>query len=494
MSILNSVKWNYLGVVIKGVSQLAVLGVMARLLTPEEFGLMALALVAVKFGGYFSDFGLSAAIQQKDEIDDADIQSSFWFSLVTGVVFCAVTVWLAEPLSVFFESPKLVPVIQLMAFNFVLIGAAATSTGLIKRRMQFKYLSILETVNYLISNGLIGIVLAYLGYGVYSLAIANLSQSLILLIACYFKTKHTLRINLRMSAYKHILTFGGGYSVASFMTFVGSNIDHILVGKFFESAELGLWNRSRNIISLPAYNLLVSITRVLLPAYSRYQQQPDLFAQLYLKSLTMTGFFLIPVGAGMYAAAPQLVDVLLGANWQSAVPFVCMSALFVPIEMLASVAATACSALGVLSMQIRLQIYLLILSIPAMLYYAVNHQLQMILWVLTGYYWLRFTAYILILGYKLKIKVVTHLQILGSQLACGAWVAALIYLLENKFAWIGAFRLLPAEAALGGIGLMTFIVFGPARYFRAIIREFLAGRSAASKTARMANLILKKGY
>ena len=86
-SILNSIKWNYFGALFKGCTQLAILGIMARLLKPEEFGLMSLALVAIKFGSFFSDFGLSAAIQQKKEISNSDIQASFWFSTIAGFLF-----------------------------------------------------------------------------------------------------------------------------------------------------------------------------------------------------------------------------------------------------------------------------------------------------------------------------------------------------------------------------------------------------------------------
>jgi len=481
-SILHSIKWNYFGAIIKGVSQLAVLGIMARLLKPEEFGLMALALVAIKFGSYFSDFGLAAAIQQKKEINDADIQASFWFSSIAGCLFAILTYWLANPLAVFFEAPKLAPVIQVIALSFVLIGASATSVGLLKRNMQFKFLSITETTSYLISNAGIGIVMAYYGYGVFSLAAAYLSQLIILFVAAYLKTRHSIRINLNLSDYKHMLRFGGGYSIASFMTFIGSNIDHILIGKFFPAAELGLWNRSRNIISLPAYNILVSITGTLLPAYAKQQHDKQQFKELYTKSLIITGFILIPIGGGMFSAAPQLVDVLLGSNWQSAVPLVQLSAIFVPVEMLASVAATACSALGALYQQIKLQIVLLILLLPVMLYFSIQHQMLYILITLAVYYWLRFIMYILILGKKLNIKLLTTLEILLPQFTAAAWVGFFIFLTRYYLPNLNGFQLLPIEIAVGGIALLTYLLFGPAKHCRKVIRDFLAVRSANKLT------------
>lgn len=489
-SILHSIKWNYIGALFKGVSQLAVLGVMARLLNPEEFGLMALALVAIKFGGYFSDFGLAAAIQQKKEITDSDIQASFWFSTFAGLLFFFITELLAEPLAQFFGAPKLAPVINLVALSFVLIGASATSIGLLKRNMQFRYLSIIESASYLVCNGIIGIMLAYYGYGVFSLAIAYLSQFLLLFLAAYAKTQHSMRPTLKLSDYKHVLTFGGGYSIASFMTFIGSNIDHILIGKFFPTSELGLWNRSRNIISMPSYSLLVSITRVLLPAYSKNQHDIEQFKELYIKSIIVAGFFLIPIGGGMFAAAPQLVDVLLGSNWQKAVPFVQLSALFVPVEMLASVAATACSALALLSMQIRLQTYLLLLLVPVMLFFALENDLQSILIALVFYYWIRFSFYLIYLGNKLKIRFLTYFSILLSQFFASLWVGELIYLVAHYFPKIRSFQLLPLQIAVGGLGLIIYILFGPAKSCRNIIYNFLDKRQSSHKLLILSKRIL----
>lgn len=492
-SILHSIKWNYFGALIKGLSQLAVLGVMARLLTPEEFGLMALAQIALRFGSYFADFGLAAAIQQKKEINDSEIRASFWFSVFAGIFFFLVTLVMAVPLANFFDTPKLAPIINLIAFSFIINGVSATATGLLKRNMQFKYLSIVETIIYLFSNGVIGILLAYYGYGVYSLAIAYLSQQFLFFLAAYAKTRHTLRLNLTLSDYKHILTYGGGYSIASFMTFLAANIDNILIGKFFLATDLGLWNRSRNIIFMPTYNLLISITGVLLPSYSKLQADNQQFSELYIKSLIIAGFFLIPVGGGMFAAAPQLVDVLLGKNWPNAIPLVQLASLFVPVEMLASVAATACSALGVLSLQIRLQTYLLLIFVPIMLYFALQHQIQYILISLAAYYWLRFIMYILIIGKKLNLRFITQLEIIASQLMGGAWVGILIYITAHYFIKLNAFQLLPIEILVGGIGLVTFIVFGPAKKCRNIIRNFLYDKPT-TRTIRFSKFLLRKEY
>ncbi|WP_203531403.1 lipopolysaccharide biosynthesis protein [Methylomonas sp. LW13] len=494
MSVLHSIKWNYLGALFKGVSQLVVLAVMARLLKPEEFGLMALALVTIKFGSYFSDFGLSAAIQQKKEIKDTDIQASFWFSLIAGLFFCLIIYCLATPLSLFFDTPELVSVINIVAISFILIGVSATPIGLLKRNMQFKYLSIVESISYLVSNGVIGVLMAYYGYGVYSLAMAYLSQLLFVFVASYIKTRHSLRINLNVSDYKHILTFGGGYSIASFMSFIGSNIDHLLIGKYFPAAELGIWNRSRNIISMPSYNLLVSITGVLLPAYSKHQHDKQQFSELYIKSLVITGLFLVPVAGGMFAAAPQLVDVLLGQNWQNAVMFVQISALFVPIEMLASVAATACSAIGALSLQIRIQTVLLSVSAPIMLYFALQQKLELILITLATYYWLRFFIYLFVFGKRLEIRPWVHFEIIFSQLMGAAWVGGLIYLTAHYYSGVNAFQLLPIEVAVGGAGLLTFIIFGPAKRVRQIIRSFLITRQPSGTLNTLAKTVLKKGY
>lgn len=493
-SILNGIKWNYFGAVFKGGAQLAILGIMARLLSPEEFGVMGLALVAVKFGSYFSDFGLSAAIQQKKEITDSDISVSFWFSIVAGIVICTITFYLSGPLSLFFSSPKLELVVQWLSLNFVLTGASSTATGLLKRGMRFKYLTIIETVAYLIGNAGVGMLMAYFGYGVLSLVFANLSQSAVMCLVAYAGTRHSIAIPKNATEYKQVLTFGGGYSVASFMTFIAGNIDHFLLGKFFSPADLGLWNRSRNLILVPIYSLHISITRVLFPAYSQNQHDRVKFTELYLSGLATTGFILITIGAGMFAASEQLVDVLLGKNWQGAVPFVQLSALFVPAEMLASFAATACTALGMLSTQIRFQLALLCCLIPVMLYFSIHAKLYLVVCSLAVYFWVRFLAYLIIIGKKLRINFRVHLGVIFLFVNSAAWIWALIYLATGLKSQLSPFQLLPIQILVGAIAALFFVFFGPAKKIRVALLSHFSKQPRKGLLGRVFKVLLKPGY
>jgi len=490
-NIINGIKWNYLGAVFKGIAQLGVLAAMARLLSPEEFGLMALALVIIKFGSYFSDFGLAAAIQQKKEINTSDVQASFWFSVLSGGLFSYLTWLISEPLSGFFDAPKLIPVIQLLSISFLVIGASSTSTGLLKRNMQFKYLSFAESASYLLGNGAVGIGLAYYGFGVYSLVWSYLAQILILLVLAYLKTKHSLGITLNRQDYAHVLRFGGGYSIASLMTYIAGNIDHALVGKFFSAAEVGLWNRSRNAILMPMYSLHISISRVLFPAYSKYQDNREKFVELYLQSLLVSGFVLIAIASGMYAAAPQIVAVLLGQKWEQAIPFVELSAVFVPAELLASFVATACTALGLLSTQIRLQLYLSLFAIPIMLMYSFKNDLWGVLETLAVYYWVRFLIYMLVIGKYLKIRIRQHAGILIRYLALALWVWVLINPVKFLFPNLPVLQLLVIQCALGIFAACSFIVVGPAKAIRTVIKRYVYCKPRVFKVAK---LILKPGY
>jgi len=185
---------------------------------------------------------------------------------------------------------------------------------------------------------------------------------------------------------------------------------------------------------------------------------------------------------------------LLGSNWQSAVIYVQLSAIFVPVEMLASVAATACSALGAISMQIRLQTFLLSLLIPIMLYFSFQHQLLYILMALAAYYWLRFFMYILILSIKLKIKLLIQLNIIFSQWLASFWIGVLIFIASHHLSQLTAFQLLPIQVAVGGFGLFTFIIFGPAKQCRRVIRDFLYLRKTNNKLIKLSKFLLKKEY
>jgi O-antigen/teichoic acid export membrane protein len=478
--LLHSIKWNYIGAIARVVSQLGIAAILARLLTPADFGLVALGLVIIRFGRYFADFGMGGAVQQKKELTADDIRASFALCTVLGVGFFLATALSADFIAAFFDSPGAATVIQWLALSFVLSGLSTTALAVLKRAFAFKYISIAELVSYLIGFGIVGIGMAYAGFGVYSLVVANLVQPLIVLVMVFYKSAHPLSIPLRMKPYRQLVSFGGNYSLVNFLGFISSNLDHLVIGKFFSAELLGYYNRGKYLVTLPVYHLLVSVTNVLFPAYSTLQDDALRLKALYRNGMLAMGMILVPIGFGMVPAAPQIVDLLLGDQWRESVVILQVCALFVPVEMLTSVAATLCSARGRLRQQLVIQLVVLAFMLPAMYLAATRGTLVHVAIVVAAAYWLRFFIYVSIVRNMLKFSVSELLEIHFPHIFSGVAVAGGILAMSVPFGDLPSVLLLPLQVVAGGLVLLSLVLYGPLSSVRAV----LAGRLPAVNERR----------
>jgi O-antigen/teichoic acid export membrane protein len=468
--ILHGVKWTYAGAVLRVIAQLGIAAILARLLTPNEFGLVALGMVVIRFAKYFADTGIAGAIVQQEQMEREDIGAAFLMTVLLGVVFFLL-VFLASPLiAKFYENPDLKAVLQLLATGFIISGFSTVSQSLLRRALRFKYLSIAETFSYVVGYGLVGIGMAISGQGVFALVGAFLSQSTIQLLLCYAAARHTLIAPLHSSPYRRLLGFGYRYSVVNFLTFLTSSLDHFVIGKFFPSATLGLYDRAKQLVFLPTYNILLSLTQVLFPSYSALQEDTERLRSLFLRGMLITGFLLLPISAGIIAAADQIVAVLLGPQWDAAVPLVKIFAVYVPIDLMTSVGATLCSATRQLKSQLRIQLFSLLLLIAGMIMVANMSIEHIALWVALVY-WLRFVLYMNLVRRIIQTKWSEHLRLHAGQFVAAIWVFACIYAVSHSLQELNASLLLPIQVLTGAASLGVFVMFSPFSGIRAAIRQ-----------------------
>ncbi len=317
---LHGIKWSYLSSVINTVLQIGFTAIMARLLEPTVFGLVAMAGVVLRFGSYFSQMGVGRALIQKKEISNEDIRAAFTSSLTLGSAFFGLA-WISAPLATYiFKNAEVIPIIRIMALSFVLSGVSATALSLLRRNLEFRSLAIISIVSYVVGYGGVGVTLAYSGFGVWSLVIGALSQSTILAVLSYLFSRHTLAFIYRWKYYKRLYSFGSKISLISFFQFISSNLDTISIGHFLGASPLGIYNRAHLLASLPPEYIFTSLSKVLFPSFSKMQTEIAQLRKLYLLSLTFIWIILMPITVGMIPAANEIVTVILGKKWIQAVP------------------------------------------------------------------------------------------------------------------------------------------------------------------------------
>lgn len=316
---LHAAKWTYLSTFITAALQIIVTAVLARLVAPEAFGLVAMAGLVLRFGQYFAQMGVGQAIVQRAELEPEHTSAGFWASAIIGALFTGVA-WLLAPLaSRAFGSVELIPVLQWMSLSFLISGTSATSFALLRRAMRFKAIAVTEIVAYVIGYGG-ALVLAATGAGVWALVFAGLCQTAVANLLYNVLARPVLVPVLRWQPYRELLGFGTVVSFISFLEFLNANLDTIAVGRFAGATQLGFYNRALSLTGLPMQYMSTSLSRVLLPSFSRIQDETARAGRAYLTLITVFAGIGLPVALGMSGASAEIVAVLLGDRWAASVP------------------------------------------------------------------------------------------------------------------------------------------------------------------------------
>jgi lipopolysaccharide exporter len=380
---LHSMTWTTAATIVTSVLQIGYTAVMARLLPPAAFGLVALAGVVLRFGGFFAQMGMAQAIVQKPELTDEDIRAAFTSSLLLGGVFAGAMVVGAPLARLLFEQHQVVQLVRVMALGTFVSGLMATAMSLLRRRMQFQTLAKMEIAAYVLAYGVVGVGLAWRGFGVWSLVWASLSQGIIMAILAYAVTQHSVRLYFSWPHYRPLLSYGGRISVTGFLEFISSSLDTILIGRVLGAALLGIYNRAYMLISLPLYLITTSVSKVIFPAFSQLQFNMAKLRSVYLSSTTLVAAVVLPLSAGMAVAAPELVRALLGPGWGASVPVLRLMSLPVSMSLITMFAGVMCDARAQLNHKIVVNVISLLTLVG-------------LFWLLRGYGLLGFVGALLI--------------------------------------------------------------------------------------------------
>ncbi len=327
----NELRWSYLGSLALGVVQIASTSIMARLLTPADFGIMAVVLVLSRAMGYFAQFGVARALVQKETIDEDEIRGAwtvaFTCGLVSTLAMFAGAGWFAR----FFHQETATAAIQLFSFNFLLQAIALTPAALLRRRLRIKRLAMMETLAFVVGQFVLGVPAACLGAGYWAIVLSMLGQSLVLAVACFVSAPHCLRPSLDFSRYRSLVSFGGKASGVSVVEFLSASADTFTLGKIASATSLGLYNRAFMLINLPLQYLWNGLQKVLFPALAREQSDAVQLRRMVEDATRIFSAVVIPVGIGAALSAHSIVLSVLGSQWNDAIPvlqWLCLAAVF----------------------------------------------------------------------------------------------------------------------------------------------------------------------
>jgi O-antigen/teichoic acid export membrane protein len=300
--------------------------ILARLLTPSDFGLIAMVLVFSNFVAIFSGIGLPSAIVQKQEVSDEALSSTFWISVGIGALLTFALAAAAPLIAAFYSQPSLTLLVVFLSTTFFITSFANVSYGLLQKRMNFKALAVISVCATGVS-GIIGVFLAVSGYGVWSLAWYTFLGSVITAVFTLIYARWVPRFLLGLRHMKGLLGFGANLTGFSFVNYFTQNMDNLLVGRFLGSAALGFYNLAFNLLVLPVSSISDVVGRVMFPALSIIQHDKQLVRKAYVTANRYIAAVSFPLMIWVLVTAPQLVRVVYGPKWISVIPLIQIFAL-----------------------------------------------------------------------------------------------------------------------------------------------------------------------
>lgn len=298
---------------------LASTAVLARLLAPEDFGVLAMVMSVVGLVGVFRDFGLSAAaVQASHSLTPVQASNLFWLNVAAGALLTLLTMAAAPLIGRVFGQPALVPVTMCVALSFVLGSLGNQHAAMLHRMLLFKRKAAADIAGGLISL-VLSILLALQGYSYWALVWGTIAgtatTSLLLVVLAPLRVQRPRR----GQGVRRLLSFGGHVTAFEFINYFHRNLDNILIGRFWGADALGLYSRAYQLLMFPITNLRAPINTVAYAAMSRLRDEPEQFRAYYCKVSFLLALTSMPLVAFLAVAAHEVIALLLGPRWQGAV-------------------------------------------------------------------------------------------------------------------------------------------------------------------------------
>lgn len=322
-----------MGSVVKQVLQFAISVGLARLLNPEDFGLMGMVVVFTGVATLFADLGLGSALVQKSDLDEAHLSSVYWLNLAVGLLITIVFIAAAPLIASFYNEPQLVPIVRVLSLLFVVSAFAIVQKNLLTREMRFRALATVDFIAIFLA-GIVAIVLALYDFGVWSLVGQLLSVSIFSTVMLWMLSDWRPRFLFQRQAVKELWPFSSNLLGAQLLNYFVRTTDYLLIGRFLGSEDLGIYTRAYTTMLLPVNQVNHVVGRVMFPALSKIQEDTEQVKRIYLRANRSIGLLTIPLMAGLIVVAEPFVMALYGPKWEAVIPILqilCLEGLKQPL-------------------------------------------------------------------------------------------------------------------------------------------------------------------
>lgn len=308
--------WMFSGSSGQTLFRIVVLGILARLVLPADFGLLSAAMLFVSMLKVFSIVGVGPSIIQIPTLEERHIRTGFTISLGLGTLFCVVTIVFAPVVATFMQMDQLAGIIRILAFLLPLQSLSIVARSLLTRNLKFRQVAIVDTVSYIIGFGVVGIALAFLNFGVWALMGATLVQEIVLTFLLLVLQPHPKRFQLQRDATNELVHLGGGFTLTTLGNRLALQGDYFVVGRWLGAEALGLYSRAYQLMIMPATVFGQGLDTVLFSGMAKIQDDPVRLTRVYSRGVSLMALVVMPCSVAMIILAPEVILLLLGPGWE----------------------------------------------------------------------------------------------------------------------------------------------------------------------------------
>lgn len=444
-----------------------ILGIyLARLLTPTDFGLVAMVLVFIAFSELLTNFGLSSAIIQKQNITQSHYYSAYWFSAALGAGFSALMFFASGAIASFYDSELVKEISQALSCIFLASSLCAIPTAKLQKELKHKKIGTVSLISGLV-GGLTGVGLALFDYSYWSIVSQLLIANWLKVLLLHIAAKFSIKFEVSIPSLKELLSFSAIVFCTQVLRKTTSQFDKLIIGRFIDATTLGLYNRAQELMSVPTKNVARVVSSVMFPALSSIQGDRRRVANIYLNTIGVIALISYPSLIGIAMVAPYFIEFVLGPQWAEMTPFLRFFCFMGLVQSVVTITGMIYLSLGKPKLQLKINLFNQPLQLVA-IYAGVQFDIETMLY-------LYFSAYIV--GCFVTWYFATRLlSITTTDILCA--INPLLLPLLVMYLSVSLFdSVLPAELLIG-YKLVILITIGALSYLFALVlfkpKPFLA--------------------
>lgn len=321
----------YAGIIIT----LLISAILARLIPPEDFGIVAISTVFITFFNIFSDLGIGPAIVQNQHLTKEDLSNIFSFTIFGGLFIASIFFCSSWAISAYYQKEILVTICQILSINIFFASANIVPNSLLLKDKRFKFIAFRTLILQLL-GGTVAIIAAFSALGIYALLINPIITSVGVFVINYIQKPQHFSWKIKTSSLKIIYSFSIYQFLFNFINYFSRNLDKLMIGKYIGMSPLGYYDVSYKLMMLPLQNITHVITPVMHPVFAEYQSDYDRLSAYYLKIVRLLAFVGFPLSILLYFCAREIILIAFGDQWIAAIPVFKILALSVGVQIILS--------------------------------------------------------------------------------------------------------------------------------------------------------------